>query len=209
MKNLAFYTGLILIILGFSSGILFGAYLFFIAITIFIIGAILILISKIKFIHKVLFIIIPLLLYFPVNKKKIELTMYLQRKEFILPPNFSGPIRIFYGEKCGEKVNTVDKTYVIPKDGILILSEDDFYPLNYQFFIIKQNEKIRIYETEGYIENKPFPCVIFMKSEGDTKKGFHDYYIFLGEKKMKYDLFGENKEFVSLANSRIKDCREK
>ena len=210
MKNLAFYTGLILIILGFSLGILLGAYFLFITLTIFTIGAILILISKIKFIYKTLIIIIPLLLYFPVNKKKNELYMYLKRKEFILPQNFSGPVRIVYGQKCGEKINTEDKTYKIPNDGIIILSENDNYPLNYQFYFIdNKNEKIRVPETEILTVNKPIPNIISMKTHESNNIGFHDYYVSINRDTIKYNLFGKNIKLDSLTILRINKCNGK
>lgn len=65
-------------------------------------------------------IIIPLLLTIC---KKLDT---LPKDVYLLPENYKGEVNIIYGKKCGVKLVAKNDTitYIIPKDGILIISNE-------------------------------------------------------------------------------------
>lgn len=208
MKFNKFYIGIILIIISFILST-YNFYLFFFTIPIYCIGSIFVIISPIKIIYKIFSIILPLALYIPANSLQLEIYKHLKRKEFIVPTNYSGPLRIIYEENCGEKLNEKNKTYQFPQDGILILSAKEDGGLNHHYFYMNKNgEKVEIPQVDLTENKKPIPSVSLIGFIEKNNTKYIDLYINNGSS-VQYNFFGSNTKLDSLTTVKVNNCRKK
>ena len=192
---------------------------------IFIFGCIFIILSNEKIILKILSIVVPLVLYFPATFLFLEIYNYTTPKEFRIPKDYYGPLRIIYDEKCGQKLlkeNGIE-VFNFPKNGVLVLSSKFDGGINHKYFFIDENgSKSEISEAEIDKKNKKYPIVsaggagtfvygeIKIGENSNDDKNSIQYSDFYVSKNISDDYdYSKKQKFDSLTIEVVKKCREK
>ncbi|MCG2793536.1 MAG: hypothetical protein L6262_08335 [Weeksellaceae bacterium] len=224
MKLEKFNIGILLIILSFIASVI-SFYLLIFTIPVFLIGCICIIKSKEKIILKVLSILIPLIVYFPATFLFLSLYNYTNPKEFLIPENYAGPLRIIYEEDCGQKLikENGSEIFKFPKNGIIILSSEFDGGINHKYFFIdKAGNKKQIPEANIDGQNLKFPNVSIQgagtMSNGEVKIGvnssddkdnikYSEFYV----NRNSVDDFDYKKQqiFDSLTIAIVNECRKR
>jgi hypothetical protein len=156
----------IIIICSIGIGIAPGLiYHYFLPLIILSIGVIIVWCTNKTFKFKILWTLFPLLVIPLLLAICIKLDT-LPKEVFLIPEDYRGTVNIIYGQKCGAKLNVENDTitYNIPKDGILIISNE--YKSGYidhtYYFVDKEGNKklidkmdVRDFNEEYTTEKNP------------------------------------------------------
>jgi len=192
---------------------------------IFVIGCIFTSISKQNLKLKILTILTPIILYIPSTILFLKAYNYTNPKEFLIPENYSGPLRIVYEEKCGKELKKENgkEIFKFPENGILILSSKFDGKINHKYYFVdKKGNKKEIPQTNINGENLKFPNVSIdgagNMSNGEIKIGVNSnddkdnikYSDFFVHKNQIADFdFKEEQKFNDLTILIVNNCRKK
>ncbi|HEY1040317.1 MAG TPA: hypothetical protein VGF30_12965 [Bacteroidia bacterium] len=121
-SNFKFYSGLVLIIAG--AVVCLNMFLLAVGIPIFAIGAALVFISKKSVLTKVITVLTPVILWFAVFKLMERIIIHAKSEIVVtVPDEFSGQVRIVYGEESGMSPQETDNKMQleVPANGVLII----------------------------------------------------------------------------------------
>lgn len=120
-SNIKFIFGIVLIVCGWV--ICFDLFMLVFGIPFFLIGCILVIFSKKSWLVKSLIIIIPIILWFVGFKIILYLISKKDAVAVVVTKDFSGQVRIIYGEKNGIVPETKEGRmfFEVPDNGILIV----------------------------------------------------------------------------------------
>ena len=148
--------------IGLAPGLI---YYYFIPLIFLSIGVIIVWCTNKTFKFKILWTLFPLLVI-PLLLTICRKLDTLPKEVFFIPEDYRGTVNIIYGQKCGAKLNVENDTitYNIPKDGILIISNE--YKSGYidhtYYFVDKQGNKklidkmdVRDFNEEYTTERNP------------------------------------------------------
>lgn len=174
MKNGAYITGLVLVILSFIVCTI-SYYLIIFAVPVFIIGAIIVFLSKKKLTTKLITVIIPLILYLPSTYLFITLYGRTTPVTFLIPSDYEGQFCVIYGEKSGVNPAYEDGRMVfnIPDNGILIIQpEFESGIINHEYFLVDKNgARNKITSIYSYNERSKHMPTVLLGSSGSMGAG--------------------------------------
>ena len=198
-------------------------YLFIYGVPVYVLGALLVFLSRTKVKAKLFSTLIPLVLYLPGTYVFLLIYNYTPPKTFLIPSDYSGPLRIVYEEKCGEKPEKSDGRQVLkfPKTGVLILNVDFDGGVNNKYYLVdSKGNKNEVPQTLSYKDSvRNTPAVLVAGSgtmgaasyansqthEGDIK--YSDFYVFNGDTTDREN-YHWSKQFDSLTTALVNSCRQ-
>jgi hypothetical protein len=152
LKDTKYSIGLTLVIVS-SLACVISYYLIFFAAPVFIIGSILIFFSKKSWTTKIVSALLPLVLYVPLTIAFLYLYNWPSPKTFLIPFNYSGTVRVVYGEPCGVKTTKSDgrTEIIIPPNGFVILQDEpDSGIIDYEYYYLDNGRRIKINSLDRY-----------------------------------------------------------
>lgn len=223
MRVKAFYIGLTLIITSFIVCVI-SFYLLVFGIPTFLVGVILVLLSKQTIKTKLLTTLTPIVLYFPITFLFLYVYNYSTPKTILIPEHFDGNLRVVYEEKCGRNYDQTDgmKTLTFPENGILILNEDFYGHVNYNYYLVDQlGNRTEIPQIQNFSDitlRKPYVLVrgsgtigqtVESNSTNQKEKGitYLDFYVYNKDTTENNDYIIQQK-FDSLTKVIVNQCRQ-
>lgn len=198
-------------------------YLLIYGVPVYILGALLVFLSRTKLKTKLFSTLIPLVLYLPSTYVFLLIYNYTPPKIFLIPSDYSGPLRIVYEEKCGVKPVKSNGRQVLkfPETGVLILNVDFDGGVNNKYYLVdskgNKNEVPQTLDYKDSVRNKPAVLVagsgtmgaaIYANSqrrEPDIK--FSDFYVFNGDT-TDLENYHWSQQFDSLTTAVVNSCRQ-
>lgn len=142
-----FIVGVILVTLAFIAAcMLLYIYFLYYVLAVFVAGVILVWFSKRKTLTKILVSILPVALWYPgVFASFYLLNSHMTPSTYLVPKEFRGEIRIFYGEPSGERISETDGRLIfhVPHNGVMIVSNPaESGIINDKFYFVDERGEI-------------------------------------------------------------------
>jgi hypothetical protein len=212
--------------IGLAPGLI---YYFFIPLILLGIGVIIIWFTKNALKFKILWTLFPIIFIPLLINICIKLDT-LPKEVFLIPKDYRGTVNIIYGQKCGVKLNVENDTltYNIPKDGILIISNE--YKSGYidhaYYFVDKQGNKklidkmdVRDFNEEYTTEkNQHEPSrnklgifgwgtIVSFENSKNESRTFQEFHVSTYEDLEEQYGVKYGNMFDSIRENRIKNCK--
>ncbi|CAN5913634.1 hypothetical protein BH11BAC7_BH11BAC7_08770 [soil metagenome] len=218
-SNSKFIFGIVLILCGWI--ICFNLFMLIFGIPFFLLGTILILFSKKSWLTKLLIVGVPIILWFVCFNLILSAINKKEAVTVIVPHDFSGQVRVVYGEKNGLIPEKNDGRTIlnIPANGVLIIqpflgsgmTDVQYYRVDEKGIPVKINTM-----KSGEDKNVARPAAFFEGTmSGESKDGnqtasldyIYDAFFVLGNDSAKTSTFTEEQNMNPLTDSLVKVYR--